>query len=103
MVKLTYATAGGAGAVTITVQWKLPAEADFGHDASVVRPEQTLSNGSWAGATVAFRTKSVNAGGEAALSAVKSRELLGEPWSYPSANSGNHKPIPMRPPDARWQ
>lgn len=70
--KLTYATAGGAGAVTITVQWKLAADADFGHDASVVRPEQTLANGSWAGATVSFRTKAVDAGGNAVFSDVKS-------------------------------
>lgn len=63
--------AGGAGAVTIVVQWKGPGEADFGHDTPAVRPEQTLSNAAWAGAGVDFRTKSVDAASHAALSAVK--------------------------------
>ena len=66
----TYANAGGAGAVTIVLQWKAPGEADFGHDVAVVRPEQVLSNASWAGVTVEFRTKSVDAAAHAALSDV---------------------------------
>lgn len=68
---LNYATAGGAGAVTIVLQWKGPADADFGHDVAVVRPVQVLSNAAWAGATVAFRTKAVDAAAHEALSAVR--------------------------------
>ena len=69
--KLIYATTGGAGAVTIVVEWKGPAEADFGHATAVVRPEQTLTNAAFAGATVAFRTKATDAVGNETLSAVQ--------------------------------
>ena len=68
---LTYANAGGAGAVTILLQWKLPGEASFGHDIPVARPVQILNDPAWAGQTVEFRTKAVNGAGLERLSAVK--------------------------------
>lgn len=68
---LTYANAGGAGAVTILLQYKLPGEAAFGHDVPVARPVQILNNPAWAGLTVEFRTKAVNGAGLERLSAVK--------------------------------
>ena len=68
---LTYANAGGAGAVTILLQWKGPGEADFGHDTPVARPVQVLTNAAWAGQTVEFRTKAVNGVGLERFSAVK--------------------------------
>ena len=61
----------GEGRKTIVVQWKGPGEADFGHDTPAVRPEQTLSDASWAGVSVDFRTKAVDSASHAALSAVK--------------------------------
>ena len=69
---LNFATHGGAGAVTIVVQSKAPGEADFGHDVAAVRPVQVLANAAWAGATVDFRTKSVDSAAHAAFSAVQS-------------------------------
>ena len=72
MVTLNYATHGGAGAMLLIVQWKGPGEADFGHDLPVVRPSQVLANAAWAGATVQFRTKVMDAAAHTVFSAVQS-------------------------------
>ena len=59
-VKVTYSTTGGEDADTETLQFKLPGDADFGHDTPLVRPEQIITDAAFAGATILFRTKLTN-------------------------------------------
>ncbi len=59
-VKVTYATTGGEDADTETLQFKLPGDADFGHDTPLVRPEQIITDPAFAGVTILFRTKLTN-------------------------------------------
>ena len=42
------------------LQWKLPVEAEFGHDEPVTRPQQTVTSPTFPGHLVAFRTLGSN-------------------------------------------
>ena len=62
---LTYLAGGGANATVLLLQYKLPADADFGHDTPVVQPSQQVTDADFAGALVAFRTLVSNVTGQA--------------------------------------
>jgi hypothetical protein len=62
-VLVTYAADGGAHATTLVLEWKLPAEAEFGHAEPVARPAQTVTSPAFAGQLVAMRTVGSNSAG----------------------------------------
>ncbi|MCE9610053.1 MAG: hypothetical protein K8R23_07570 [Chthoniobacter sp.] len=62
-VLVTYAADGGAHATTLVLEWKLPAEAEFGHAEPVARPAQTVTSPAFAGQLVAMRTLGSNSSG----------------------------------------
>ncbi len=62
-VTVTYVTGGGVGADELHLQYKLPGEADFGHDNLVVLPSQQIVDSAFTGALVVFRTLLTNATG----------------------------------------
>jgi len=64
-VTVSYVAGGGANATVRTLQYKLPGEADFGHDAPVVLPSQQVVDNAFGGALVTFRTVVSNVTGEA--------------------------------------
>ena len=73
-VTVNYTPGGGTGATALTLQYKLPGEAAFGHDAPVVEPSQQVVAAAFAGALVIFRTRATVSGGET-LGAEKSIQM----------------------------
>ena len=62
---LTFAATGGETATSLVVQWKVPGEADFGHDTPMTRPSQTITHPSFEQTPVTFRTVVGNSTGSA--------------------------------------
>ncbi len=62
---LTFSTTGGETATSLVVQWKVPGEADFGHDTPMTRPSQTITHPSFEQTPVTFRTVVGNSTGSA--------------------------------------
>lgn len=62
---VTYVPGSGADATTRTLQYKLPADADFGHDTPVVLPAQQVVDNDFSAALVVFRTVVTNVTGSA--------------------------------------
>jgi hypothetical protein len=56
-VKITYGPQATDPVESQVVQYKLPGDPDYGHDATLVFPEQTLTDPAFTGAVTTFRTR----------------------------------------------